>query len=75
MQLLKPSEKAQSEMIVASLVEILFRLSEGRPAIFCLLGSENCFEPTANFAIDGVTEKVSWGLFLFVSGAMNSIYS
>ena len=59
MQLLKPGDKAQSEMIVASIAEILLRLAEGRPAVFCLAGSDNCFEPTANFAIDGVTEKVS----------------
>jgi hypothetical protein len=57
-QVLKPSEKAQCEMIVASLCEILLRLSEGSPATFCLPGSDNCFEPTANFAIDGTTEKV-----------------
>jgi hypothetical protein len=45
-------------MIIASLAEILIRLSDGRPAVFCLPGSDNSFEPTANFAIDGVTEKV-----------------
>lgn len=45
-------------MIIASLTEILLRLSEGNPATFCLPGSDNCFEPTANFAIDGTTEKV-----------------
>ncbi len=56
---MKPGDKAQSEMIIASLVEILLRLSEGRSAVFCLPGSDNCFEPTATFAIDGATEKVS----------------
>ena len=66
-QLLKPSEKAQFEMILASLVEILFRLAEGRPIVFCIPGTNNCFEPTANFAIDGTTEKVD------VTNANNTI--
>ena len=57
--MLKPTEKAQLEMIIASLSEILLRLAEGNPATFCLPGSDNCFEPTANFAIDGATEKVT----------------
>ena len=57
--MLKPAEKAQLEMIIASLSEILLRLAEGNPATFCLPGSDNCFEPTANFAIDGATEKVT----------------
>ena len=57
-QVLKPSDKAQTEMIIASLVEIFLRLSEGGTATFCLPGSDNCFEPTATFAIDGATEKV-----------------
>ena len=58
-QVLKPSDKAQTEMIIASLVEIFLRLSDGGTATFCLPGSDNCFEPTATFAIDGATEKVS----------------
>jgi hypothetical protein len=45
-------------MIIAGIAEILLRLSDGRAATFCLPGSDNCFEPNANFAIDGITEKV-----------------
>lgn len=55
---MKPNEKAQSEMMVASFAEILLRLADGAPAVFCLPGPDNCFEPTAHYGIDGITEKV-----------------
>ena len=57
-QVLKPSEKIQTEMFCGGLAEILFRVAEGNEAVFCLPGSDNCFEPSAHYGIDGVTEKV-----------------
>ena len=57
-QVLKPSEKNQQEMFCGGLAEILFRVAEGNEAVFCLPGSDNCFEPSAHYGIDGVTEKV-----------------
>ena len=57
-QLLKPNEKNQNEMIVGGLSEILIRVSEGDEIIFCLPGPDNCFEASASYGIDGVTEKV-----------------
>jgi hypothetical protein len=64
-QLLKPNEKAQSEFVVGGIAEALFRAAEGNEAYFCLPGSENCFEPTAHYGIDGVTEKVHFHYCLF----------
>ena len=45
-------------MFCGGLAEILFRVAEGNEAVFCLPGSDNCFEPSAHYGIDGVTEKV-----------------
>ena len=45
-------------MIVGGLSEILIRVSEGEEMIFCLPGPDNCFEASASYGIDGVTEKV-----------------
>ena len=45
-------------MIVGGLSEILIRVSEGDEIIFCLPGPDNCFEASASYGIDGVTEKV-----------------
>ena len=58
-QLLKPNEKQQQEMMVGGISELLFKVAEGKEAVLCLPGPENCFEPTAQYGIDGVTEKVS----------------
>ena len=55
---MKPNEKNQTDMVVGGLTEILFRVSEGNEAIVCLPGTDNCFEPSAHYGIDGVTEKV-----------------
>jgi len=57
-QVLKPSEKVQTEMFCGGLAEILFRVADGNEAVFCLPGSDNCFEPSAHYGIDGVTEKL-----------------
>ncbi len=45
-------------MLSGGLAELLMRVADGGEGVFVLPGKENCFEPTAKFAIDGVTEKV-----------------
>ena len=45
-------------MAVGGLTDLLMKIAEGKDAIFALPGSENCFDPTAQYGIDGVTEKV-----------------
>merc|ERR1712079_819172 len=45
-------------MFCGGLAEILFRVAEGNEAVFCLPGSDNCFERSAHYGIDGVTEKL-----------------
>lgn len=55
---MKPNERTQSEMLIGGLAEMLFKVADGDQAVFCLPGSENCFEPTAHYGIDGITEKV-----------------
>jgi len=55
---MKPNDKAQAEMMVAGFSEILIRVADGNPAVLCLPGPDNCFEPTAHYGIDGITEKV-----------------
>ena len=45
-------------MAVGGLTDLLMKIAEGKDAILALPGSENCFDPTAQYGIDGVTEKV-----------------
>ena len=63
--MLRPNEKIQNEMIVGGLAEILFRVADGEEVIFCLPGPDNCFEASASYGIDGVTEKVNSFLYHF----------
>jgi len=46
------------EMMVEGLVEMLFKASGGKDAVFCLPGEKVCFEAPSNFLNDNVTEKV-----------------
>lgn len=55
---MRPSEKVQNDVFISALAELLLKLSLGSQAVLCLRGPDSCFEPTAHFAIDGVTEKV-----------------
>lgn len=59
-QSLQPNEKSQQEMMVGGLAEIINRVADGNEMIFCLNGTDNCFEPSAHYGIDGVTEKVPY---------------
>ena len=75
-QVLKPSEKVQTEMFCGGLAEILFRVADGNEAVFCLPGSDNCFEPSAHYGIDGVTEKVEiWKSNIKRNKSLSSIMS
>ena len=47
-------------MVVGGIADMLMKLGEGTEAILALPGAENCFEPTAQYGIDGVTEKVTF---------------
>ena len=51
-------EKAQVDMIIGGLAEILHKVAENGEAIFVLPGPDTCFEATGQYGIDGVTEKV-----------------
>ena len=57
--MLRVSEKSQVEMLVGGLAELLLKVADGDEAVFCMPGTENCFEPTAHYGIDGITEKVT----------------
>jgi hypothetical protein len=47
--------------LVGGLAELFMKVADGKEAVFCIKGSENCFEPTAHYGIDGITEKVGGG--------------
>jgi len=57
-QLLRPVEKIQQEMIIGGVTDLLLKVSDGDECVLCLPGPNNCFEPTAQYGIDGVTEKL-----------------
>ena len=57
--MLRVSEKTQVEMLVGGLAELLMKVADGDEAVLCMPGTENCFEPTAHYGIDGITEKVT----------------
>ena len=56
--MLRPNDKAQIEMVIGGIAELLVRVADGKDMVLALPGPENCFEPTAQYGIDGVTEKV-----------------
>jgi hypothetical protein len=41
-QMLKPNDKAQTEMVINGLADILLRAAEGGEAVFCLPGKIHC---------------------------------
>lgn len=55
---MKPNDKAQVEMIVGGIAEVLHKVADGKDVILALPGPDNCFEATGQYGIDGVTEKV-----------------
>ena len=57
-QLLKPTDKAQSEMVIGGISEVLHKVAEGKDSVLALPGPDTCFEATGQYGIDGVTEKV-----------------
>jgi hypothetical protein len=57
-QILRPTAAIQEEMIIGGLADILLRAGEGKEAVVCMLGPEDCFETNSNYGIDGFTERV-----------------
>ena len=57
-QILRPSAAIQADMIVNGLTDILMKAAEGDKVIFCYPGRADCFEATASYGMDGITEKV-----------------
>ena len=55
---MKPTDKAQFEMVIGGISEVLHKVAEGKDCVLCLPGPETCFEATGQYGIDGVTEKV-----------------
>ena len=61
---MKPNDKAQVEMIVGGISELLTKIADGKEAILALPGPDTCFEATGQYGIDGVTEKVIFYYYL-----------
>ncbi len=55
---MRPNAATQEEMVLGAFCEILLKASEGDRVIFCVPGPDTCFEASAYYGIDGVTEKV-----------------
>ena len=55
---MKPSDRSQTDMLVGGLAELLTKVADGKEPVLCLPGTENCFQPSAHYGIDGITEKV-----------------
>jgi hypothetical protein len=53
-----PKKEVQDIMLIEGLLEILFKMSGGGDAVFCLPGEKVCFDPPSGFLNDNVTEKV-----------------
>ena len=56
--MLRPNDKAQIEMVIGGIAELLITVAGGKESVLALPGPENCFDATAQYGIDGVTEKV-----------------
>ena len=56
---LKCKSQDQSTMLADGLTDLLFKMSGGGDAVFCLLGETNCFEPPSSYTNDNFTEKVN----------------
>ena len=55
---LQPKQKAQKEMIIEGVMDVIFKAAGGENAVFCLPGAKNCFEPSQRYLSDTITEKV-----------------
>ena len=59
---LQPKQRAQKEMIIEGVLDVIFKAAGGENGIFCIPGDKNCFEPTQRYLSDTITEKV---IFVF----------
>ena len=57
---LQPKQRAQKEMIIEGVLDVIFKAAGGENGIFCIPGDKNCFEPTQRYLSDTITEKVSF---------------
>jgi hypothetical protein len=48
----------QEEMLIGGLSDILFKASEGKESVVCMLGYKDAFDTDNNYRADGYTEKV-----------------
>ncbi|CAB4063628.1 MINDY3_4 [Lepeophtheirus salmonis] len=56
--ILRPTDRIQSEILIGGLTSLFSKVSEGHGGILCFPSSDNCFEPTSNYTMDGITEKL-----------------
>ncbi|XP_071744007.1 inactive ubiquitin carboxyl-terminal hydrolase MINDY-4B isoform X2 [Lepeophtheirus salmonis] len=56
--ILRPTDRIQSEILIGGLTSLFSKVSDGHGGILCFPSSDNCFEPTSNYTMDGVTEKL-----------------
>jgi len=55
---LQPKQRAQKEMIIEGVLDVIFKAAGGENGIFCIPGDKNCFEPTQRYLSDTITEKL-----------------
>ena len=56
--ILRPNVAIQEEMLIGGLSDILFKASEGKESVVCMLGYKDAFDTDNNYRADGYTEKV-----------------
>ena len=64
---LQPKQRAQKEMIIEGVLDVIFKAAGGENGIFCIPGDKNCFEPTQRYLSDTITEKVIFVFHMFRS--------
>ena len=55
---LRPSAAIQGEMLIGGLSDILFKASEGKESVICMLGYKEAFDTDNCYRADGYTERV-----------------
>ena len=55
---MRPNVAIQEEMLIGGLSDILFKASEGKESVVCMLGYKDAFDTDNNYRADGYTEKV-----------------
>ncbi len=55
---LRPNVAIQEEILIGALSDILFKASDGKDSVVCMLGYKDAFDTDNNYRADGYTEKV-----------------